>query len=64
MVWRKRRKQNTRIRMDQILDTHLSTGLTEAEASQRREIFGPNEIPEKEPSFWYRLFKRFWGPIP
>ncbi len=64
MVWGKRRKQNTRIHTDQLLDTNLNTGLTEAEARQRREIFGPNEIPEKEPSFWYRLFKRFWGPIP
>ncbi len=64
MAWGKRSKKKARISIDGLLDTDLKAGLTEGEVQRRLEIFGPNEIPEKEPSFWYRLFKRFWGPIP
>ncbi len=64
MVWRKRSHQDARISIDGLLDTDLKTGLAESEAGRRLALFGPNEIPEKEPSFWIRLFKRFWGPIP
>ncbi|BCX89675.1 H+-transporting ATPase [Methylomarinovum tepidoasis] len=63
MFGRKRKKDHP-VSIDNLLDTNLRTGLSEAEARRRLEIFGPNEIPEKEPSFWVRLFKRFWGPIP
>ncbi len=59
-----RSKHDHPVSIDDLLDTDFRTGLTDAEARRRLEIFGPNEIPEKEPSFWYRLFKRFWGPIP
>ena len=60
----RRRRTPHPVSIDNLLDTDLRTGLTEAEARRRLEIFGPNEIPEKEPSFWVRLLKRFWGPIP
>ncbi len=39
-------------------------GLTETEAQQRLERYGPNEIEEKEEPLWHRIFRRFWGPIP
>jgi H+-transporting ATPase len=39
-------------------------GLTHAEAGERLEQYGYNEIEEKEESLWRRLFRRFWGPIP
>ncbi len=64
MAWGRRSNKAARVSIDRLLDTDLHTGLSEVEARRRIEIFGPNEIPEKEPSFWYRLFKRFWGPIP
>ena len=64
MAWGRRKKRAAQVSIDRLLDTDLKIGLTESEARHRLEVFGPNEIPEKEPSFWYRLFKRFWGPIP
>ena len=45
-------------------NTNLSTGLTTAEAKQRIEKYGLNEIPETEESTFKRIIKRFWGPIP
>ncbi len=39
-------------------------GLTTQQAQALRREHGPNEIPEKEESFFARLFRRFWGPIP
>ncbi len=39
-------------------------GLTTEEAKKRLQEFGPNSVEEKEESWWQRLFKRFWGPIP
>ncbi len=39
-------------------------GLTSAEAAERLEKFGPNEIPENKESTFHRIFRRFWGPIP
>ena len=39
-------------------------GLTLSEAKKRLEKFGFNEIPDKEESLFYRIFRRFWGPIP
>ncbi len=40
------------------------TGLNAEEARRRLEQYGPNTIEEKEESWWHRLFRRFWGPIP
>ena len=45
-------------------NTNLSTGLTTAEAKQRIEKYGLNDIPETEESTFKRIIKRFWGPIP
>ncbi|WP_353662873.1 plasma-membrane proton-efflux P-type ATPase [Hydrogenimonas sp. SS33] len=39
-------------------------GLTSDEAQKRLAQYGPNAIEEKEESWWHRLFRRFWGPIP
>ena len=39
-------------------------GLTSAEAKDHLQKFGSNAIEEKEESWWHRLFRRFWGPIP
>ncbi len=39
-------------------------GLTQDEVSERLKKFGYNEIKEKEESWFHRLFRRFWGPIP
>ncbi len=40
------------------------TGLSAEEARRRLKEYGPNAIEEKEESWWHRLFRRFWGPIP
>ena len=42
---------------------HL-TGLSSEEAHARLKQYGPNAIEEQEESWWHRLFRRFWGPIP
>jgi H+-transporting ATPase len=39
-------------------------GLSEAQATERLNQFGANEIPTVSSSIAYRIFKRFWGPIP
>ena len=39
-------------------------GLSSEEARERLGKFGYNEIEEKSESWWQRLFRRFWGPIP
>ncbi|WP_457603284.1 HAD-IC family P-type ATPase, partial [Nitratifractor sp.] len=39
-------------------------GLSSEAAAKRLKAFGPNTIEEKEESWWHRLFRRFWGPIP
>ena len=45
-------------------EVQAGNGLTNAEADQRIEQYGYNEIEEKEESLWHRVFRRFWGPIP
>ncbi|MCW4019210.1 MAG: plasma-membrane proton-efflux P-type ATPase [Candidatus Bathyarchaeota archaeon] len=39
-------------------------GLTSAEAKQRLEKYGPNEITEKKVSSFRKFLGYFWGPIP
>lgn len=39
-------------------------GLTSAEAEKRRNLFGPNRLPEQHVSLVMRLLHYFWGPIP
>ncbi len=39
-------------------------GLTQKEVRERLKRYGYNEISEKEPTWYERLFKKFWGPIP
>ena len=41
-----------------------SGGLTQAQAAQRLERYGPNALPEHHVSALRRLFGYFWGPIP
>lgn len=46
------------------LAVERATGLSAAEAAERLQQYGANEIPEKEESLAHRIFRRFWGPIP
>ena len=41
-----------------------SSGLSSAEAEQRREKCGPNALEEQKRSPFREIFKFFWGPIP
>ncbi|MEM3630401.1 MAG: cation-transporting P-type ATPase, partial [Nitrososphaerota archaeon] len=46
-----------------ILKTSMQ-GLTEAEAKNRIEKFGYNEIMEEKKNPFIDFFKRYWGPMP
>ena len=46
------------------LQVDPATGLPDSEAQARLRRYGFNEITEREETFWHRLFRRFWGPIP
>jgi len=39
-------------------------GLSQEEVNKRLKKYGYNTIDEKEESWFHRLFRRFWGPIP
>ncbi len=45
-------------------DLNNLKGLTSKEVEERIKKFGYNEINEKEETWYQRLFKKFWGPIP
>jgi H+-transporting ATPase len=46
------------------LDVDSTKGLSIEEHVNRIKEFGPNIIPEKKDSFFLRVIKKFWGPIP
>ncbi len=46
------------------LDVDPKRGLSDEEAAQRRERYGPNAIEEKQVSALQKLLSFFWGPIP
>jgi H+-transporting ATPase len=46
------------------LQTDAQQGLTLAEAEQRLQKYGHNELVEHEEPLWHRVLRRFWGPIP
>jgi H+-transporting ATPase len=46
------------------MDMTTVKGLSSEEAKKRLQQYGPNTIEEKEETWWHRLFRRFWGPIP
>ncbi len=45
-------------------NTDVSKGLSENEVKKRVLKYGTNEVKEKEESFFHRIFRRFYGPIP
>lgn len=45
------------------LRVNADQGLTDAEATQRLEKYGPNAIVEKETSIWTKVVHYFMGPI-
>ncbi|QOP40902.1 plasma-membrane proton-efflux P-type ATPase [Sulfurimonas marina] len=45
-------------------ETDTLKGLTSQEVQEKLEHYGYNQLNEKEESWYKRLFKRFWGPIP
>lgn len=46
-----------------MLKTNIQ-GLSQSEVQTLRKKYGYNEIPEKDESPWWRLFKKIWSPIP
>ena len=49
---------------EQSVNLDTLTGLSEEDVKERIEKYGYNEINEKEETWFHRLFKKFWGPIP
>ncbi len=48
---------------ERIIDSSYNA-LSSKEVQERLKKYGYNEIKEREESWWHRLFRRFWGPIP
>jgi H+-transporting ATPase len=46
------------------IPTESTSGLSQAEAQQRLEKYGYNEIPEEEENPLLKFLSYFWGPIP
>lgn len=46
------------------LKVDATLGLCSSEVQNRLDRFGYNELEERGESFWHRIFRRFWGPIP
>jgi len=53
------KENNTSIKTDNNIK-----GLSSKEANELLKKYGKNAIEEKKESWWHRLFRRFWGPIP
>jgi H+-transporting ATPase len=49
---------------DQPVPKESTSGLSQAEAQQRLEKYGYNEIPEEEVNPLLKFLSYFWGPIP
>ena len=49
---------------DNLPDTNISSGLTAAEAAQRLQANGPNEIAEESAHPLKKILGYLWGPIP
>ncbi len=46
------------------LNLNAIGGLSSKEAKEKLQKYGYNEIKEKELTWYQRLFRKFWGPIP
>jgi H+-transporting ATPase len=46
----------------QVQDSEV--GLSTAEATERLNRYGPNEVPEEREHWWVTLGSRFWAPVP
>ncbi len=46
------------------LDVSVGQGLSDSEAQNRLEKYGPNELQEEKTSVLFKFLTYFWGPIP
>jgi H+-transporting ATPase len=46
------------------LRTDKPRGLSESEVQERLSAYGYNDVPEKAESAFFRVVRRFWGPLP
>jgi H+-transporting ATPase len=45
-------------------DNAIHGGLSDSEAQQRLQEYGPNTVPEDRPHPFLSLLRKFWGPVP
>ncbi len=59
-------EQAKNIQIDELLNKLSTTdkGISNLEASNRLQKYGPNEISEKKKNPFIKFLKNFWGPIP